>query len=161
MKKFLKTKKTREAIAACPGLTNDGAGAIYLFTCESPLYKELNAKLRARDRAALKVRSKSPQSFPNLPAPNPQIPKGFRGPGSLEDKCARLKAHPSEKTAADARQEGYFPYARLLYEGYRALCTGKPRMLNRGVKKDLVGSAPDDYAEEESLLWWSFSSTTK
>ena len=34
-------------------------------------------------------------------------------------------------------------------------------MLNRGVKKDLVGSAPDDYAEEESLLWWSFSSTTK
>ena len=73
----------------------------------------------------------------------------------------RLKAHPSEETAPDARQEGYFPYARLLYEGYRALCTGKPRMLNRGVKKDLVGSAPDDYAEEESLLWWSFSSTTK
>ena len=57
MKKFLKTKKTQEAIAACPGLTTDGAGAIYLFTCESPLYKELNAKLRARDRAALKVRS--------------------------------------------------------------------------------------------------------
>ena len=57
MKKFLKTKKTREAIAACPSLTADGAGAIYLFTCESPLYRELNAKLRARDRAALKVRS--------------------------------------------------------------------------------------------------------
>ena len=75
MKKFLKTKKTQEAIAACPGLTTDGAGAIYLFTCESPLYKELNAKLRARDRAALKVRSESPQAFPNLPAPNPQIPK--------------------------------------------------------------------------------------
>ena len=111
MKKFLKTKKTREAIAACPGLTTDGAGAIYLFTCESPLYRELNAKLRARDRAALKA--------------------------------------------------GFFPYARLLYEGHRALRTGKPRMLNRGVKKDLVGSAPDDYAEEESLLWWSFSSTTK
>ena len=111
MKKFLKTKKTREAIAACPSLTADGAGAIYLFTCESPLYRELNAKLRARDRAALK--------------------------------------------------EGFFPYARLLFEGYRALCTGKPRMLNRGVKKDLVGASPDAYAEDESLLWWSFSSTTK
>ena len=74
----------------------------------------------------------------------------------------RLKAYPSEETAVDTRQEGYFPYARLLYEGYRALCcTGKPRMLNRGVKKDLVGASPDAYAEDESLLWWSFSSTTK
>ena len=59
MKKFLKAKDTKAAIAACPALTVDGAAAIYLFTCESPLYKELNAKLRARDRAALKVRSKS------------------------------------------------------------------------------------------------------
>ena len=69
MKKFLKTKKTREAIAACPGLTNDGAGAIYLFTCESPLYKELNAKLRARDRAALKVRSKAKRLAERLSRP--------------------------------------------------------------------------------------------
>ena len=73
MKKFLKTKKTREAIAACPSLTADGAGAIYLFTCESPLYKELNAKLRARDRAALKVRP-NPHNHNISQLQNPQIP---------------------------------------------------------------------------------------
>ena len=44
------------AIAACPALTVDGAAAIYLFTCESPLYHQLNEKLRARNRAELKVR---------------------------------------------------------------------------------------------------------
>ena len=101
MKKFLKTKKTREAIAACPGLTTDGAGAIYLFTCESPLYKELNAKLRARDRAALK--------------------------------------------------EGFFPYARLLFEAHQAMRSTKPRMVNRGVKADLVGADPEAYKAGEEV----------
>ena len=57
MKKFLKAKDTKAAIAACPTLTVDGAAAIYLFTCESPLYHQLNEKLRARNRAELKVRS--------------------------------------------------------------------------------------------------------
>ena len=56
MKKFLKAKDTQAAIAACPALTVDGAAAIYLFTCESPLYHQLNEKLRARNRAELKVR---------------------------------------------------------------------------------------------------------
>ena len=56
MKKFLKAKDTKAAIAACPALTTDGAAAIYLFTCESPLYHQLNEKLRARNRAELKVR---------------------------------------------------------------------------------------------------------
>ena len=61
MKKFLKAKDTKAAIAACPDLTVDGAAAIYLFTCESPLY-QLNEKLRARNRAELKVRTRSLQS---------------------------------------------------------------------------------------------------
>ena len=69
MKKFLKAKDTKAAIAACPTLTVDGAAAIYLFTCESPLYKELNAKLRARDRAALKVRSKAKRLAERLSRP--------------------------------------------------------------------------------------------
>eukprot|EP01044_Picomonas_judraskeda_P006180 COSAG03_NODE_606_length_6737_cov_3.303163_11_plen_111_part_00 len=67
MKKFLNKKGTKAFIALCPKLSFDGAAAIYLFTCESPLYKELNRRLRARDRKAL--------------------------------------------------QEGFFPYARLLFEG--------------------------------------------
>ena len=62
MKKFLKAKDTKAAIAACPALTVDGAAAIYLFTCESPLYHQLNEKLRARNRAELKVRTRSLQS---------------------------------------------------------------------------------------------------
>ena len=101
MKKFLKAKDTKAAIAACPALTVDGAAAIYLFTCESPLYRQLNEKLRARNRAELK--------------------------------------------------QGFFPYTRLLYEGYRGLCTGKQRMLNRGVKLDLVSADPDKFAVDESV----------
>ena len=55
MKKFFKTKAVQAALAKYPKLTLDGACAIYLFTCESPLYRQLNKKLRERDRAALKV----------------------------------------------------------------------------------------------------------
>jgi hypothetical protein len=101
MKKFLKKKATVAIIAAYPKLTYDGAAAIYLFTCESPLYKELNRRLRERNRQALK--------------------------------------------------DGFFPYVRLLFEGYRAMTEPKPRMVNRGVKKDLVNADPDSYAVGESV----------
>ena len=100
MKKFLKTKGAKAFIAAYPELTYDSAAAIYLFTCESPLYKQLNQKLRERNRAALK---------------------------------------------------GFFPYTRLLFEGHRAMIQPKARMLNRGVKKDLVGDDPESYAVGESV----------
>jgi hypothetical protein len=105
MKKFLKKNTTVAIIAAYPKLTYDGAAAIYLFTCESPLYKELNRRLRERDRQALK--------------------------------------------------DGFFPYARLLFEGYRAMTEPKPRMVNRGVKKDLVNADPGSYAIGESVRFLS------
>ena len=101
MKKFLKKKGTKAFIALYPKLTYDGAAAIYLFTCESPLYKELNRRLRERNRQALK--------------------------------------------------QGFFPYTRLLLEGYRAMAQQKPRMVNRGVKKDLVNADPDSYEVGESV----------
>ena len=101
MKKFLKKKATKAFIALYPKLTYDGAAAIYLFTCESPLYRELNRRLRERDRKALKA--------------------------------------------------GFFPYTRLLFEGYRAMTQPKPRMVNRGVKKDLVNADPDSYEVGESV----------
>ena len=97
MKKFFTKDSTKAIIAAYPKLTYDSAAAIYLFTCESPLYKELNKKLRERNRAALK--------------------------------------------------DGFFPYTRLLFEGHRAMTEPTPRMLNRGVKLDLVGANPGSYAE--------------
>ena len=103
MKKFLKKKGTKAFIALYPKLTYDGAAAIYLFTCESPLYKELNRRLRERDRQALKA--------------------------------------------------GFFPYTRLLLEGYRAMAQQKPRMVNRGVKKDLVNADPDSYEVGESVSY--------
>ena len=101
MKKFLKKKATKAFIALYPKLTYDGAAAIYLFTCESPLYRELNRRLRERDRQALK--------------------------------------------------DGFFPYTRLLFEGYRAMTQPNPRMVNRGVKKDLVSADPECYEVGESV----------
>jgi hypothetical protein len=58
----------------------------------------------------------------------------------------------------------YFPYLRLLLTGM-ALVRKKEgtdkRMVNRGVPKlDLVALYPDEYVKGETLLWWSFSSTT-
>ena len=101
MEKFLKKSATKAVFAAYPRLTYDGAAAIYLFTCESPLYKELNRRLREQNRQELK--------------------------------------------------DGFFPYVRLLFEGYRAMTEPKPRMVNRGVKKDLVNADPDSYAVGESV----------
>lgn len=57
----------------------------------------------------------------------------------------------------------FFPYLRLLIAGLHHLGAtqgDKMRMVNRGVKLDLVGLYPDEYAEDETLVWWQFSSTT-
>lgn len=102
-RKFIKSKAGKEAIAKSAGVRADTAAAIYMYTCESPLYRKLNERLRARDRKVL-----------------------------LQ----------------------YFPYLRLLLEGFRAMRSGKKRMVNRGVKLDLVGKYPDTYAKDESLTWW-------
>jgi hypothetical protein len=49
-KQWVRAAATREAIGRVPGLTDDGAMAIWLYTAESPLYRGLNAKLRAANR---------------------------------------------------------------------------------------------------------------
>jgi hypothetical protein len=50
-----KSKRFIEALAAAPKLTPDQAKALWLYTCESPLYSTLNRLLRARNRAELKA----------------------------------------------------------------------------------------------------------
>ena len=53
-KKWVKMMPTLTAMAAVPGMTADLAAAIWLYTCESRLYPELNAKLRSESRAELR-----------------------------------------------------------------------------------------------------------
>ena len=108
-KKFVDSVSGKKAIAVVPGMTPDMAAAIWMYTCESQLYKTLNMLLRARERNNL------------LP---------------------------------------YFGYLRLVLEGMKKLSTGKQRMVNRGVKKNLVAENPDVYVKDRSLCWWQFSSTT-
>ena len=52
-RQFLKSKRCSAALAAAPKLTVDHAAALWLYTCESPLYRTLNRLLRARNRAEL------------------------------------------------------------------------------------------------------------
>jgi hypothetical protein len=52
-KQLLKSKRFISALAAAPRLTLDQAVALWLYTCESPLYGTLNRLLRARNRAEL------------------------------------------------------------------------------------------------------------
>jgi hypothetical protein len=99
------------ALKAAAKLSRDHAAALWLYTCESALYRKLNELLRARNRAALMA--------------------------------------------------GFFPYLRLLLEAFAALETSKPRMVNRGVARDLVAAHPELYAKGSELTWWGFSSTTK
>jgi hypothetical protein len=99
------------ALKAAAKLSRDHAAALWLYTCESALYRKLNELLRARNRAALMA--------------------------------------------------GFFPYLRLLLEAFAALETPKPRMVNRGVARDLVAAHPELYAKGSELTWWGFSSTTK
>jgi hypothetical protein len=50
--RFVKSKKGKDAIRA-GGVTADMAAAIFLYTCESGLYKNVNVFLRKRDRKHL------------------------------------------------------------------------------------------------------------
>jgi hypothetical protein len=90
MKKVFKTKAVQAALAKYPKLTQDGACAIYLFTCESPLYRQLNQKLRQRDRTALKVRL-SPCCWLSAQAPLDHLPRAI-GSGSKPRLFAGLCA---------------------------------------------------------------------
>ena len=57
----------------------------------------------------------------------------------------------------------YFPFLRLLLTALRviaAAANSEPRMINRGVKLDLVSMQPDVYVKGETTVWWSFSSCT-
>ena len=53
VKQLIKTKLFISALAAAPRLTLNQAVALWLYTCESPLYRTLNRLLRARNRAEL------------------------------------------------------------------------------------------------------------
>ena len=110
VKQLIKSKLFISALAAAPRLTLNQAVALWLYTCESPLYRTLNRLLRARNRKELMA--------------------------------------------------GFFPYLRLLLEAFAALETSKPRMVNRGVARDLVAAHPELYAKGSELTWWGFSSTT-
>ena len=67
--------------------------------------------------------------------------------------------------SADRQQaKPFFPYLRLLLTAMNKLWAHQaagPRLLNRGVKLDLVGAHPDEYEEGESLVWWPLSSCTR
>ena len=57
----------------------------------------------------------------------------------------------------------YFPFLRLLLTALaliRQAHGSKMHVVNRGVKRDLVAEYPGEYEEEETLIWWQFSSTT-
>lgn len=113
-KRFIKKKRTKEEIAKYPGLTSCMAAAIFIYTCECPLYHKLNELLRDRNRA-------------------------------------ELRGQPGKT---------FFPYIRLLFSGIRTMASGQSKMLNRGVKLDLVSVNSDKFCEDESVIWWSFSSCT-
>ena len=53
-KKFARSAAGKAAIAARPGMADDGAMAIWLYTAESPLYVRLNELLRGGDRSSLR-----------------------------------------------------------------------------------------------------------
>ena len=55
VRQFLKSQRCLNALAAAPRLNPDHAAALWLYTCESALYKTLNRLLRARNRAELKA----------------------------------------------------------------------------------------------------------
>jgi len=55
----------------------------------------------------------------------------------------------------------YYPYMRLLLTALRCLQSPVPRMVNRGVKRDLVSeAAAGTYNDGSRLVWWALSSTT-
>ena len=52
-RQFLKSSRCDAALAAAPALKPDHAAALWLYTCESPLYRRLNHLLRGRNRQDL------------------------------------------------------------------------------------------------------------
>jgi len=112
-KKFARKASTKAEMAKVAGMTACMVAAVWMFTAESPLYRNLNAALRAADRSTL--------------------------------------------------MSSYFPYLRLLITAIRkleAMGGGELRIVNRGVKRDLVKEFPDDYAKDETMIWWPITSTT-
>jgi hypothetical protein len=110
---WTRTSAGKKAITDAPGMTSDRAAAVWLYTCESPMYRELNNALRSTDRTKLKTE--------------------------------------------------YFPYLRLLLSALavlRKVGGGKPRMVSRGVKEDLVAKYPDELKPGETMILWAFTSTT-
>ena len=53
-KQWVRRDATKAAIAAVPGITTDGAMAIWCYTSESTLYVKLNTVLRLEDRMTIK-----------------------------------------------------------------------------------------------------------
>jgi hypothetical protein len=112
-KRWARKPAGKTVIGNVAELTPDQAIAVWLYTCESPLYRELNRVLRAADRGVLRAQ--------------------------------------------------FFPYLRLLLSGLAKINTasGSPkRMVNRGVREDLVAQHPNDYPVGETLIWWAVTSTT-
>eukprot|EP00035_Acanthoeca_spectabilis_P005857 m.118219 g.118219 ORF g.118219 m.118219 type:complete len:406 (-) comp13224_c0_seq5:138-1355(-) len=99
-----------DVIAGITDMTVDEGVALRLYTCESPLYGQLNSVLRSSDRNELKAR--------------------------------------------------FFPYLRLLLGGLAKIGAQEKRMVNRGVKLDLVTVHPAAYAPGKTLIWWALTSTT-
>ncbi len=54
LKQHLMETETKEKIHSVPGMSEDFAGSIWLYTIESPLYKEMNAKLREGDVSSVR-----------------------------------------------------------------------------------------------------------
>ena len=52
-RQFLKSSRCDAALAAAPALKPDHAAALWLYTCESPLYRRLSHLLRGRNRQDL------------------------------------------------------------------------------------------------------------
>jgi hypothetical protein len=64
----------------------------------------------------------------------------------------------SERGSPDIKRQ-FFPYLRILVQALRAAAANNEmRMVNRGVKLDLVKLFPDDFVKGESVILWALSS---
>lgn len=155
-------------VANVPEMTPDMAAAIYLYTAEAPadapMYSILNRCASLRPRVGL-VSSVRPHAV------------GSHAVAAILCGCCHRSIAVKvlwarfnfpfvrllRKTDRTTLKVRFFPYLRLLITGMcklRAVQKSEKRMVNRGVKLDLVGMFPEDYAKEETLVWWQFSSTT-
>jgi hypothetical protein len=59
-------------------------------------------------------------------------------------------------------KEHLFPYLRILLEAFACFPrSSTPLTVNRGVKLDLASMYPDEYAEDNSFVWFALSSCTR